>query len=185
MRLVELDVKAMLPALYIGRFQPYHLGHLAATKWILGREERLIIGVGSAQFSHTIENPFTAGERIEMILTTLRDEGLASRCIVIPIPDIGQHSLWVQLVKQYCPPFSRVYTNSPLSRRLFLEAGIEVQGIPLFERDKYDATHVRKLMIEGGDWESCVPRAVAEVIKRIGGVERVKELVKNDKYTSK
>ncbi|MHC1601380.1 MAG: nicotinamide-nucleotide adenylyltransferase [Candidatus Nezhaarchaeales archaeon] len=172
----------MLPALYIGRFQPYHLGHLAATKWILGREDRLIIGVGSAQYSHTLDNPFTVGERIEMILATLEEEGISNRCVVIPIPDIGQHALWVQVVKQYCPPFSKVYTNSPLTRRLFIEAGVEVREIPMFERDKYDATHIRKLMLEDGDWESCVPKPVAEVIKRIKGVERVKELIKNDKY---
>ena len=167
----------MSPALFVGRFQPYHLGHLAATKWILEREEKLIIAIGSAQYSHTFENPFTVGERIEMILATLEEEGLASRCIIIPIPDVGQHAIWVQHVKQYCPPFSRVYSNSPLVRRLFAEAGIEVRGIPLFERDKYDATYIRKLMIEGGDWEKYVPRAVASVIKRIGGVERLREIV--------
>ncbi|MDH5816216.1 MAG: nicotinamide-nucleotide adenylyltransferase [Candidatus Nezhaarchaeota archaeon] len=173
----------MLFALFIGRFQPYHLGHLAATKWILEREERLIVGIGSAQYSHTFENPFTAGERVEMILATLEEEGLIGRCVIIPIPDIGQHALWVQLVKQYCPPFSRVYTNSPLTRRLFMENGIEVREIPLFMRDKYDATYIRKLMIEGGDWESYVPRPVAEVIKRVKGVERLREIVtKCDKY---
>ncbi|MEM0083004.1 MAG: nicotinamide-nucleotide adenylyltransferase, partial [Candidatus Nezhaarchaeales archaeon] len=133
-------------ALFIGRFQPYHFGHLAATKWILEREERLIVGIGSAQYSHTFENPFTAGERVEMILATLEEEGLTNRCLIIPIPDIGQHALWVQVVKQYCPSFSRVYTNSPLTRRLFIESGIEVREIPLFMRDKYDATYIRKLM---------------------------------------
>lgn len=164
-------------ALFIGRFQPYHLGHLIATKWILEREEKLIVGIGSAQYSHTLENPFTAGERVEMILATLEEEKLMNRCVIIPIPDIGQHALWVQLVKQYCPPFSRVYTNSPLSRRLFVESGVEVREIPLFMRDKYDATYIRKLMIEGGDWESYVPRPVAEVIKRVKGDERLREIV--------
>jgi len=169
-------------ALFVGRFQPYHLGHLAATKWILEREKRLIIGIGSAQYSHTYENPFTAGERVEMILAALEEEGLAGRCVIIPIPDVGQHAIWVQHVKQYCPPFSRVYSNSPLVRRLFVEAGIEVREIPLFEREKYDATYIRKLMIEGGDWEKYVPRPVASVIKRIGGVERLREIVtKSDK----
>jgi nicotinamide-nucleotide adenylyltransferase len=167
----------MLPALFVGRFQPYHLGHLAATKWILEREERLIIGIGSAQYSHTFENPFTAGERIEMIIATLEEEGLAGRCIIVPIPDVGQHAIWVQHVKQYCPPFSRVYSNSSLVRRLFVEASIEVREIPFFERDKYDATYIRRLMIEGGEWEKYVPRPVVSVIKRIGGVERLREIV--------
>ncbi|HDJ89497.1 MAG TPA: nicotinamide-nucleotide adenylyltransferase, partial [Thermoprotei archaeon] len=53
--------------LFIGRFQPFHLGHFYALKWILSKVDEVIIGIGSAQVSYTIKNPFTLGERIEMI----------------------------------------------------------------------------------------------------------------------
>jgi nicotinamide mononucleotide adenylyltransferase len=36
-------------------------------------------------------------------------------------------------------------------------------------------------MIEGGDWRSLVPRAVAEYIGEIDGVKRVKDLASTDK----
>ncbi|MBP7820288.1 MAG: adenylyltransferase/cytidyltransferase family protein, partial [Candidatus Methanofastidiosum sp.] len=50
-------------ALYIGRFQPFHLGHLHVVKLILNSSKEIIIAIGSSQVSHTIQNPFTAGER--------------------------------------------------------------------------------------------------------------------------
>ncbi len=52
-----------LTALLIGRFQPFHNGHLEVVKTISKKCDRMIIGIGSAQLSHTFENPFTAGER--------------------------------------------------------------------------------------------------------------------------
>ncbi|PCN50075.1 nicotinamide-nucleotide adenylyltransferase [Candidatus Geothermarchaeota archaeon ex4572_27] len=171
----------MTRALYIGRFQPFHLGHLHALRWILERCDEVIIGVGSAQYSHRLDNVFTAGERIEMIRRVLVKEGVLDRCLIVPIPDIGQHSLWVSVVLQYCPRFDVVYTNEPLTRRLFIEAGFKVEEIPRFNRELYDATRIRRLMAEGGDWESYVPSEVAAFIKEIGGVERVRDLLRSDK----
>src|SRR5436189_227334 len=58
-------------AFFIGRFQPFHRGHLAMVRRILESNEEIIVGIGSAQYSHTGENPFTAGERYEMIKRAL------------------------------------------------------------------------------------------------------------------
>jgi len=45
--------------LFVGRFQPFHLGHLGVVKDILNEVDELVIVVGSAQYSHRIDNPFT------------------------------------------------------------------------------------------------------------------------------
>lgn len=167
--------------LYIGRFQPFHRGHLWALKWILGREDEAIVGIGSAQYSHNLHNPFTLGERVEMIWRTIKSEGLTDRVIVVGIPDTnGQHSIWVSLVLSFVPRFDRVYTNDPLSRRLFKEQGLRVVPIPFHRRALYEATRVRRLMAEGGEWEQLVPPQVAEVIREMGGVERLRELFGNN-----
>ena len=59
--------------LYIGRFNPFHKGHLEALKYIFSKDsiESLIIAVGSAQESYTLTNPLTGGERIEIIMNVL------------------------------------------------------------------------------------------------------------------
>lgn len=163
---------------YIGRFQPFHKGHLRAVKWILGREDELIIGIGSAQYSYTMRNPFTVGERIYMIWATLRNEGLLDRVILSAVPDTdAQHSTWVSYVKTYTPPFDRAYTNDPLSQMLFRDEGIDVRPIPFFEREKYSATRIRDLIVKDDvEWMNLVPKPVAEIIIKIGGDKRIKKL---------
>jgi len=168
----------MSRALYIGRFQPFHKGHLMAVKWILGRESELIIGIGSCQYSHSAENPFTLGERIYMIWSTLKKEKLYDRCILVPIPDTdSKHAFWVKIVKYCTPPFSRVYSNDPLTRLLFEEEGIPVHEIPFFSREKLQGTFIRKLMAEGNPlWETLVPEPVRNIIKEINGEKRLRKI---------
>lgn len=169
-------------ALFIGRFQPFHYGHLHALRWIAEREREVVVAVGSAQFSHSFRNPFTAGERIEMIAAALKEEGLWDKVIIASVPDTdGRHSLWVPLVVSLCPRFKRVYTNEPLTRLLFEEAGFEVVGIPFFKREVFEGVKIRVLMAEGGEWRSFVPPAVARVIDSIRGAERVSHLYRLEK----
>jgi len=148
--------------LFIGRFQPFHLGHLEAVKTILDKESSIIIAIGSAQYSHTLENPFTAGERIEMIYRTLTASGMQlDRCFLIPIPDIGEHRLWVSRVVSFCPPFNTVYSNNNLVRILFEEEGYKVEPVPYYNRKIYVATEIRKMMAAGGGWRQLLhPEAV-------------------------
>ena len=60
-------VKLEKRGLFLGRFQPFHLGHLDVIKQALKMVDELVIVIGSAQYSHTFENPFTDSEREEMI----------------------------------------------------------------------------------------------------------------------
>jgi len=167
----------MTRTLFIGRFQPFHKGHLAMVKRILQDNDEVIIGIGSAQYSHTGENPFTAGERFEMIKRTLDAEGIRDYHIV-PIPDTHVHSVWVSHVKSLVPPFDAVVTNSDLVVRLFREHGMKVLSPSLVSREKYSGTEVRRRMLKGGDWQSLVPSVVADYIKEIDGIERIRETYK-------
>ena len=80
---------------FVGRFQPFHNGHLEIIKKIVKEVDELVIIVGSSQYSHKLDNPFTAGERITMIRRALKEEGIQlSRIWIIPVPDVYQHALW-------------------------------------------------------------------------------------------
>ena len=162
-------------ALIIGRFQPLHNGHLEVIRKVASECDRIIIGIGSAQYSHSRDNPFTAGERYLMISETLRDEGIGNVSIV-PIEDLNRYSIWVAHVASMCPPFSVVYSNNSVTRRLFEEAGFDLRDSPLYNRKEYSGTEVRRRLAEGGDWESLVPKAVARVIRDIDGISRLREL---------
>lgn len=162
-------------SLIIGRFQPLHKGHMEVVKKVARESERVTIGIGSAQYSHTKENPFTAGERYSMIAEALKEEGI-SNCYIVPVEDLNRYSVWVSQVVSMCPKFSRVYTNNPYTRRLFSEAGFEVRDSPLYNRSEFSGTEVRRRIISGENWRVLVPDAVAEIIDEIDGAERVKQL---------
>jgi nicotinamide-nucleotide adenylyltransferase len=168
-------------AILIGRFQPPHLGHMEVIRKILSEADELIIGIGSAQESHTLQNPFTAGERTLMLLRSLVEERLdLSRILIVPIPDINNNALWVSHVLSFSPPFSVVYTRNPLVARLFKEAGFEVRSFPPYSRREYQGTEIRRRMIKGEPWEHLTPKAVVEIVREIKGVERLREISQSD-----
>lgn len=166
--------------LYIGRFQPYHLGHRAVLEGIAKEVDEIVIVIGSAQESHILENPFTAGERLEMICAALEEADLRSRCFVVPLQDVKRNAIWVSHLNSMLPRFDLAYSNNPLVVQLFTEAGVEVKRPPLYQRDLYSGTAIRRLMLEGGDWKSLVPDPVASVIARIGGVARLASVSRSD-----
>jgi len=168
----------MIRGLYLGRFQPYHLGHHQVLKQISKEVDEIIVGIGSAQKSHEIENPFTAGERVLMVSTAIKEFDI--KHYVIPIEDIQRNSLWVSHVKSMVPPFDIAYTNNPLVIELLCEAGIEVKQSPLFKRNKYSGTQIRRLMLKGEKWVKFVPESVIEIINEINGVKRLRTVTQSD-----
>lgn len=165
-------------AVIVGRFQPVHKGHLHTIKQILDKGEDLVIAIGSAQYSHTPDNPFSGGERILFMKEALLAEGLpVERIDIIPVPDIHIHPLWVAHLRSLAPPFSKGYTHNPLVRRLLKDAGAEVDETALLDRDAYSGRYVRELIRAGNsEWESLVPEVVARIIKEQKMDERIREI---------
>jgi nicotinamide-nucleotide adenylyltransferase len=89
--------------------------------------------------------------------------------------------MWVSAVRGYTPPFDVVYSNEPLTIRLFIEAGYKVKTVRFHERKLYSSTEIRKRMLKEESWEKLVPRSVAVFIKEIDGVNRLRDLTKSDK----
>lgn len=167
--------------LLIGRIQPLHYGHMSVIQDTLKEVDELIIGVGSADQSHTNSNPFTGGERVLMLSKALREFEIdASRYYIIPLEDISCNSLWVGHVKMLTPPFEKVYSGNSLVKQLFRENNIEVVQPTLFNRREYSGTEVRKRILIDDNWEELVPKSVVKVIKEIKGVERMQTLNKKE-----
>ncbi|UCD93220.1 MAG: nicotinamide-nucleotide adenylyltransferase [Methanobacteriota archaeon] len=158
--------------MFVGRFQPFHNGHLFMVRKILEDLDRVIIGIGSAQHSHTPRNPYTSSERQSMIERALEGENIRSYEIVL-IEDVGEHSLWVPYVESLVPRFGVIFSNDPLTVRLFREKGYEVRELPLERREEYSGTELRRRMSSGEDWEHLVPDAVADYISELYGIERI------------
>jgi nicotinamide-nucleotide adenylyltransferase len=168
--------------LFIGRFQPFHKGHLATIKFALESVTDLAIIIGSAQKSHESRNPFTAGERIMMIRAALSaDKDIdMTRIMTIPVQDVDVHSLWTRYVDMLVPKYDVVFANDPFTLLLFKERGTKTIEPPLHERDKLMATEVRKRMAKGEKWQELVPTQVVKVLVQINGVDRVRRIMQSD-----
>ena len=163
---------------YIGRFQPYHNGHHEVLEHIAKEVDEIVIGIGSAQLSHQVDNPFTAGERVLMITRAL--ESLGCPYYVIPIEDIQRNSLWVAHVRSMTPPFDLCYSSNPLVVRLFTEAGVKVQSPAMYERETLSGTKIRERILNGKPWKKLLPPAVVQVIREIDGDERLCQIARTD-----
>ncbi|ELZ07685.1 MULTISPECIES: nicotinamide-nucleotide adenylyltransferase [Natrialba] len=168
----------MTRGFYIGRFQPFHNGHYNMVERIAADVDELVLGIGSADHSHTVRNPFTAGERIMMITKSLVDTDLVT--YAVPIEDLDRNSVWVSHVQSMSPDFDVAYSNNPLVIQLFREAGIDIRQSPMFNRDVLEGSEVRERMINDGDWEALVPEAVAEVVDETNGLERIQMVSDSD-----
>jgi nicotinamide-nucleotide adenylyltransferase len=154
--------------IFIGRFQPFHLGHLETVKYALEKVKHLYIVVGSSQKSHEARNPFTAGERILMIRNTLNAERLdPSRYLIIPVPDATGHAVWTAFIDQVVPVYQVVFSSDRLTLQLYKEKGVPTIEPPLLDRPKFSATEVRRRIIEGGKWKELVPSSVVKIIDPI------------------
>ncbi|MDI6738353.1 MAG: nicotinamide-nucleotide adenylyltransferase [Nanoarchaeota archaeon] len=159
--------------LFIGRFQPFHLGHLSVVKQMEKECDEIIIAIGSAQYGFCMENPLTGGERIEAISSVLRKEIQRPFCI-IPVEDINCYPKYAAHIKSMVPSFSVVYTGNEIIAELFKAAGCEVKGVPSAVRIR--ATDIRKAIVEGKEWKQFVPEEVYSFLVKNKIDERIRRL---------
>lgn len=162
----------------VGRFQPFHSGHEQLVESIATEVDELVIGIGSADASHTVRNPFTAGERMVMISNVLTD--IDVQTYVVPLEDIERNAVWVSHVESMCPPFDIVYSSNPLVIQLFEESGYEVRDSAMIDRGRLRGTSIRERIIDSQAWEDRVPEAVVGAIAEIDGVKRLRTIASSD-----
>jgi nicotinamide-nucleotide adenylyltransferase len=162
----------MKRGIFIGRFQPFHKGHLHVIDEMDKAKdlEEIIIGIGTAQIGHTSYNPFTSDEREKMIRKSV---GLKKPYYVVKINDINDYPKWVSYVESLCPKFDVIYAGNTIVKELFEEKGYEVRS----PRENYIcATEIRQLMLINGNWKDYVPKGTIDVIDDIDGVGRLRSV---------
>ena len=86
-------------AVFIGRFQPFHLGHKHVIEQALKCANNVAVLIGSARSSRGYRNPFTFAERKEMILGSF-NEDVRRRILVLPLEDAAYNDAqWIRNVQ--------------------------------------------------------------------------------------
>jgi nicotinamide-nucleotide adenylyltransferase len=167
--------------LMMGRFQPFHLGHLELSKQILSECDQVVIAITSSQFNYLEKDPFTAGERIEMIHNSLNESGVdLSRCFIVGIENQFNIATWASYLKAALPNFDKVYSGNEYVKMLLADSGIDVVPPKFFDRTEYNATRIRKMIINDENWQDLVPNAVVNLISKINGQNRLKTISSSD-----
>lgn len=168
----------MSRGIFIGRFQPFHLGHIAAIKFAFKKVDELAIVVGSAQAGYESQNPFTAGERISMIKDSLNADNIidCKKTLIIPVPDTNIHSTWTHSVDMLVPKYDVVFTNNAFTGYLFIQRNIKVTEPKLLDRSDLSGTEIRRRMMKNLKWTHLVTEQTQSVIREVGGVERLKKI---------
>jgi nicotinamide-nucleotide adenylyltransferase len=164
-----------MDGLLIGRFQPFHLGHLDAVLFGLSRTENLFICIGSSNKSNESRNPFSAKERREMITSSI-EPSMADRIKIFDIPDVGDHEKWTFEIDKIVPKYDVVFTNDEFTQILFEKREMNVVPVVLKDREKFSGTNIRNLMKEDKNWRDLVPQGTRNVLDSINAKERLKNL---------
>lgn len=152
-------------SLIIGRFQPFHLGHLTLVKSVIDAGEFALIVIGSNQISRTKENPLTASERENLIKAALTEANIPKTSYkVLNIADINDNNRWVSYLRKILPNFNKVYTGTDYVQELFKQDGKHPLGeFPFLEN--ISGTKIRQLIRnKNNDWQKLVSPATAQLI---------------------
>ena len=164
-----------MDGLLIGRFQPFHLGHLDAVMFGLSRTENLFICIGSSNKSNERRNPFSAEERKEMIISSI-EPSMADRLKIFDIPDVGDHEKWTFEIDKIVPKYDIVFTNDEFTKTLFEKREMNVVPVVLKDREKFSGTNIRELIAGNKNWQDLVPQGTRKVLDNLNAKERLKNL---------
>ena len=116
----------MEPALIIlGRFQPFHNGHAAMISGAMSflgigdSDLPLRICIGSSQAEQSLDNPWSAEEREQMIRVWL--DGIDAE--IVHVPDLGDPPNYVRHAEKFHGPPGMIFTTDQETAELYIAAG--------------------------------------------------------------
>ena len=154
----------------IGRFQPFHKGHAYLINRALKLCDKLIIGIGSSNFSNK-DNPFSCEKRLEMVKKFIKESSFTKASAdkgkiikVVPIPDVPDDNEWLKITVKNAGKFDVSFGNNDWVNGIFKENGIEVIEVSYYKRYLLEGTKIRELMQAGKPWRDRVPSIISKII---------------------
>lgn len=161
--------------LLVGRFQPFHLGHVDAIKFALEKVENLWLGIGSSNRSLERNNPFSADERKKMIQSSI-DSNISKKIQIFYIPDLEDHKKWIENIDEIVPKYDMVFSNDEMTHHLYSKRNMKVISIPFTNRDELSGTNIREKIQSGQNWDHLVPEGTKKTLEVIGAKDRLDSL---------
>lgn len=161
--------------LFIGRFQPFHNGHLYSLRKAFESAERVIIGIGSSQVSGTETNPWSYTIRRDIVEAVITREGYPpGRWVVQPVPDFPQDADWATYIKNMIDNMGldihevAAVGNNEWTNGILRELGMAIYETGLYNRDELEGVKIRNMIrAQNPSWIARVPPPVYSIISRV------------------
>lgn len=159
--------------IFIGRFQPFHKGHLRVIEKVIDDCEEVIIGIGSSGCAGSSRNPLDINEREEIISAVLEARKLDAN--IYSIEDVPDDRRWMEylLLCDFDAIFSSnkwVLDIAQSVKKEYAYAFGIIDVKPLVDSKEtcdISATKVRTSIADGnGLWKSMVPEEVRGIIEQ-------------------
>lgn len=154
-------------AVYLGRFQPLHLGHKQVIEQYQDEFEDFAIVIGSADKSRTEKNPLTAEEREEIIHECFPDIEILHK------DDHESDPQWSQDLEEKVDADIVISQNDLVKRLIREHTDMEVEEQKLYDPEIYSGTEVRRRIKSGEEWRYLVPECCRDKMEEF--IETVQE----------
>ena len=165
--------------LFIGRFQPFHKGHLKTLISLAKKADLIKIVIGSKQFSFEKRNPFTFQERKEMIERSFKKENLKN-FMIFGLEDKNSDSKWFKELIKTVGKFDVHYGGNKHVRAILLHYKKQTKTIKRHKKE-LSGTEIRKLIVENKKVTKFLTPETLRVIRKTDGFERIKNIKKTNK----
>ncbi|MFB6242367.1 MAG: adenylyltransferase/cytidyltransferase family protein [Candidatus Nanosalina sp.] len=160
-----------MKAAFIGRFQPFHLGHRHVIEKYREEFEELYIVIGSAGESRTEENPLTAEERRKVIRACYPD--LEIHEIEDEEKDEEGNRKWIGKIEDETDADAIISRNDLVREIVESFSDLDLVEQDLHDPDVYSGTEIRRRIRSGEEWRYLVPDCAEERISKLE--ERIRE----------
>jgi len=124
-------------ALIVGRFQPFHKGHLFLIKKALEKADKIIIGIGSANITDE-NNPIDYETRKKVIKAVFYKEKMEEKLSrIVPLDDFFDDEKWLFNLKKQVGKFDLALGNNEWTNNILKKAGYKVLEVDYCNRDLY------------------------------------------------
>ncbi len=162
--------------IFIGRFQPFHLGHESVVRQALSLCDKIIILVGSPYQPRTVRNPWDFNERERFVRSVFSDEE-NRHILVLPIMDnIYNEAVWIKSVQQIVSGVihSKIASNPTIGlighqkdeSSYYLSQFPQWERVEITNHEDISSTDIRELYFEDGKIADTLSKPVSKALEK-------------------
>ena len=110
------------------------------------------------------------------MITSSLDHETLKKISIFEIPDLNDHSKWVNSIDEIIPNYDIVFSNDDFTHSLYEMKNKKITPVVLKSREDLSGTNIRKLIENDENWYNLVPDGTKTVLLKINAKNRLENL---------